>query len=137
MRKKVLFIAPVILMLLSFTPDKSYKDGVYCGKSRADYTREPYYGCAKITIENGKIVKVDFSVRDSAKQVDFDDQYEKYFTGNPQYIQQCRNDRKGVKTYPARLLKKQDVDQVDAISGATWSCNLFKASVKEALSSAK
>lgn len=124
-------------MLLSSTPDKPYKDGVYCSRSRAIYTSEPYYGCAKVTIEKGMIVKVDFSILDSAKQVNFDDKYERYFVGNPLYIEQCRNDLKGVKTYPARLLKKQDIDQVDAISGATWSCNLFKASVKKALSSAK
>jgi major membrane immunogen (membrane-anchored lipoprotein) len=53
------------------------------------------------------------------------------------YIQQCRNDWEGVKTYPKLLSEKQDIKKVDAIAGATWSYNTFKASVNEALKNAK
>ncbi len=49
------------------------------------------------------------------------------------YVQQCRNDRRGVLSYPDTLLKYQDICKVDAIAGATWSYNLFRTSVKEAL----
>jgi len=49
------------------------------------------------------------------------------------YIDQCRNDWKGVQHYPAELLKKQKIDLVDAVSGATWSYIIFKASVEKAL----
>jgi major membrane immunogen (membrane-anchored lipoprotein) len=114
-----------------------YLDGNYSGQSRAQYKHEPYVGKADIKIEKGKIVAVKFSIKDTAKEVLFDSIYEKYYTGNALYIQQCREDWKGVQVYPAKLLETQDIDKVDAITGATWSYNIFKASVKEALFGAK
>jgi major membrane immunogen (membrane-anchored lipoprotein) len=41
-----------------------------------------------------------------------------------------------VQTYPAKFLKVQDIDKVDAITGATWSYNLFKASLAVAMAKA-
>jgi len=134
MKKTLLFAG--VLLLAAFSGDVPYKDGHYKGTSRANYLDEPYYGHAQIVVENGKIIQVDFTVRDSAKQVKFDEKYEKYFAGNDLYVQQCRNDWKGIQSYPDSLIKYQDLDKVDAISGATWSYNIFKASVKEALSAA-
>lgn len=130
-------LAMIVLMLLAFSADKPYKDGNYSAMSRGDYTDELYYGCTRIVVEKGKMIKVEFFVRDSAKHEYLDDKYEKNFAGNNEYIQQCRNDWKGIQTYPDRLLKCQDINKVDAITGATWSFNLFKASVHEALSTAK
>jgi major membrane immunogen (membrane-anchored lipoprotein) len=125
------------------TPDKIkmaaihlYKDGDFEGKSRASYTDEPYWGIVKLKIENGVLKEVMFTIRDSNLHERFSKKYADHFKDNPEYIQQCRNDSKGVKTYPKELAKKQDVDQVDAISGATWSYNIFKASMKEALKNA-
>jgi major membrane immunogen (membrane-anchored lipoprotein) len=114
-----------------------YKDGTYKGISRAKYTYEPYWGIVSLSIKNGLIANVSFAVRDSNLHEYFDDKYEKHFEGNEVYIQQSRNDWKGVKTYPAMLSEKQDLNKIDAISGATWSYNIFRASVKEALKTAK
>jgi major membrane immunogen (membrane-anchored lipoprotein) len=136
MIKKTIF-AFILLMLVAFSGDGPYKDGNYTGTSRAIYTNEPYYGYSKIAIKNGKIIKVEFFVRDSSRHEYFDDKYEKYFAGNNVYIQQCRNDWKGIQSYPDSLLKYQDLDKVDVISGATWSYNIFKASTQEALSAAE
>ena len=136
MIKKTIFIF-VIALLLSFSAKKPYKDGKYWGASRAIYTSEPYYGHTEIAIENGKIIRVEFSILDSAKLEYVDAKYEKYFEGNDVYIQQCRNDWKGIQSYPDSLLKHQDINKVDAISGATWSFNIFYASVQEALSTAE
>lgn len=130
---KTIPIVAILLILFAFTLDGPYKDGRYHGISRSVYTLEPYYGHADITIERGRIVTVKFSVRDSLKHENFDERYEKYFAGNDEYIMQCRNDWKGVLSYPDTLLKYQDPDKVDVISGATWSCNIFRASVQEAL----
>lgn len=113
-----------------------YKDGVYSGKSQAQYTYEPYVGNTEITIVKGKIIKVDFHIIDTAKNVEMDSSYAKYFEGNELYKQQCRNDYKGIQTYPAKLIESQDIDKVDAITGATWSYHIFKASVKQALKKA-
>jgi major membrane immunogen (membrane-anchored lipoprotein) len=133
--RKALFTF-MVLALAAFTSDGPFKDGNFSGISRAFYTNEPFYGQTTITIENGQIAKVEFFVRDSAKHEYFDNQYEKYFAGNDEYVRQCRNDWKGIQSYPDSLLKHQDLSKVDAISGATWSYNIFKASAKEALSKA-
>lgn len=134
--KRLIFasVAAVVLaVLLAFIPQSKYKDGVYEGESQAQYTSEPYYGQVKVTIKNGKIADVKFKIVDKEKKVDFNQEYEKYFKGNDEYIQQCRNDWAGVQKYPQILLEKQSVYEVDAISGATWSCNIFKAALNQAL----
>jgi major membrane immunogen (membrane-anchored lipoprotein) len=131
--KYLLPIMILLLVLMSFSSKNRFKDGVYTGTSRSIYTEEEFYGKVKILVEKNKIVSIDFVVRDSNKHEDFDAKYEKYYKGNDLYVQQCRNDWKGIQTYPEKLLKSQDPDKIDAITGATWSYNIFKAAVKEAL----
>ena len=114
-----------------------YKDGTYEGKSRAKYIYEPYWGSVRITLKNGLLTDINFVIRDSNAHETFDGNYEKHFAGNPEYIQQSRNDWKGVQTYPKKLSEKQDINKLDAITGATWSYNIFRASVNEALKNAK
>jgi major membrane immunogen (membrane-anchored lipoprotein) len=113
-----------------------YKDGDFEGKSCAKYTGEPYWGIVRIKIENGIYKNVSFMIRDSNLHETFTKKYAVHFKDNPVYIKQCKKDSKGVKAYPKKLVKKQDIDKVDAMSGATWSCNIFKASVDEALKKA-
>jgi major membrane immunogen (membrane-anchored lipoprotein) len=117
--------------------DSTYKDGTYEGMSRAKYTYEPYWGIIHLTIKNGIIGDISFSIRDSALHEYFDGKYEKHFEGNEVYINQSRNDWKGVQAYPELLAEKQDPNKIDAISGATWSYNIFKASLREALKNPK
>jgi major membrane immunogen (membrane-anchored lipoprotein) len=114
-----------------------YINGLYHGESRSVYTAEPFYGKVEITVADGRLAKINFMIRDTANHETFDAGYEKHYTGNAHYIAQCRNDWKGVQNYPAELLLKQDIEKVDAVSGATWSCNIFKASTKEALKKAQ
>jgi major membrane immunogen (membrane-anchored lipoprotein) len=106
-------------------------------KSQAAYRGEPYWGIARIKIKNGVFSDVNFMIRDSSLHETFNGKYKKHFKGNPVYIKQCRKDWGGVKKYPKKLSKIQDIDKVDAMSGATWSYNIFKASVEEALKNAK
>ena len=134
--KKTLLIFSGIFLLV-FAGRGPLKDGQFNGSSRAVYIDEPFYGRARITVEDGQITRVEFTVRDSSKHEFFDGEYEKYYAGNDLYIQQCRNDWKGILSYPDSLLKYQDIDKVDAISGATWSHKIFSASVLEALEQAK
>jgi major membrane immunogen (membrane-anchored lipoprotein) len=114
-----------------------YKDGTYEGQSRASYTDEPFWGVVHFQINNGKFTDILFMVRDSNLHETFDAKYEKHFEDIPEYIKQCRNDWNGVQTYPKKLAEKQDINKVDAMSGATWSYNIFRASVQEALKNAK
>jgi major membrane immunogen (membrane-anchored lipoprotein) len=115
---------------------RKYRDGSYEGLSRDSYTDEPYWGLVRVKIENGLFTSIDFSIRDSNLHEKFDGAYEKHFEGNQVYIEQSRNDWNGVKTYPQKLLERQDIGKVDAVSGATWSFNIFRASLSEALKDA-
>lgn len=140
--KKLLLTFSIIgiSILLGFTliPKQGpYVDGVYKAKSQAQYTYEPYVGYVTITIKDGWPIDAEFKIVDTAKNEIFDERYEKNFEGNQHYIDQCRKDLKGVKTYPGILTKVRGIDKVDAITGATWSYNIFKRAVNKALMGAK
>jgi major membrane immunogen (membrane-anchored lipoprotein) len=113
-----------------------YRDGLYEGQSQSDYLYEPYWGKVQVKIRNGRINRVNFMIRDSNLHETFNDKYGKHFEGNEEYIKQCINDWNGVRTYPKLLRKTRDINRVDAISGATWSYNIFRASLNEALKKA-
>jgi major membrane immunogen (membrane-anchored lipoprotein) len=93
-------------------------------------------GISKVYISKGIICKIDFQIMDTLNNELFDDKYEKHFVDNNYYTNQCRNDWKGVLHYPEELLKTQIIDSVDAVSGATWSYNIFKSSAGIALGKA-
>lgn len=141
MLNKILFytLLALIVYLISSCETKSgpYIDGVYKGSSQSEYTAEPYWGNVIITIKNGYISEVDFQVVDSAKKEVFSDKYERHFADNAVYMEQCRNDWKGIQDYPKELVAKQSMDSVDVVSGATWSFNILKAAIQEALKDAK
>jgi major membrane immunogen (membrane-anchored lipoprotein) len=109
-----------------------YPDGIYSGLSRAIYIDEPYWGLVKFTIAKGRFTDISFGIRDSSLHEPFDGRYEKHFEGNPDFVQQSRNDWAGVQAYPVKLSKAQDTGRLDAISGATWSFNIFRAAIKDA-----
>jgi major membrane immunogen (membrane-anchored lipoprotein) len=152
--KKILFLfvlGPLVLILSSSYKEihrrqrdsvlqdtlATYRDGIWEGISRASYTEEPYWGIARMTIKGGRVTGISFMIRDSALHETFDAKYEKHFEGNPDFIEQSRNDWKGVQNYPGRLLEYQDIKKVDAMSGATWSYDIFRAAVEDALKKAK
>lgn len=109
------------------------KNGTYEG--RYDDGSEGYYCKAKITIENNKITKVDWNIYDSSNVL-FDEKYEDHFT-EEEYKQQCRDNLKGSKNFTTALIEKQDTQEVDAISGASWSYTFFKGAVNKALENAR
>jgi major membrane immunogen (membrane-anchored lipoprotein) len=114
-----------------------YKDGTYAGQSRASYTSEPFWGIVHLTVKNGSFTGIYFTIRDSSLHETFDGNYAKHYQGIPEYVEQCRKDWNGVQIYPKRLSEIQDPDRIDALSGATWSYNIFKASLNEALKNAR
>jgi major membrane immunogen (membrane-anchored lipoprotein) len=116
---------------------KNFKDGIYEGKSQGSYSDEPYWGIVKLKIKEGIFTEVKFVIRDSALHEYFDGKYEKHFEGNPVYVEQSRNDWKGVQVYPLKLVGSKNLNSVDAMSGATWSHNIFNASVEDALKNSK
>ncbi len=114
-----------------------YKDGVYTVETPLDY--EKYYTKATVTIEGGKITSLDWTIIDTGHDdVPFDEEY--YNVMEPYgelYVQQAKDDWSGSRGYSDVLIKTQDVDQVDAVSGATWTNKKFKEVVRLALRKAK
>jgi len=110
--------------------------GVFEGESRAKYTSENFWGVAKVTLENSRITGLEFYIIDKGLNEIFGPKYEEHYIANALYQEQCRNEVAALDIYPAELLKKQSMDKVDAISGATWSYDLMKAAVAEALKKA-
>lgn len=133
----ILFFFAFICTLAYSQSDTAMKplrltDGVFTGSSQGGYTAEPYWGIVKLSVKDGVITDINFVIRDSALHETFNDAYAKHFAGNEVYIQQAKNDWNGVRTYPVKLKEKQDISKVDVISGATWSYNIFRASVEQA-----
>jgi major membrane immunogen (membrane-anchored lipoprotein) len=113
------------------------KDGIYWGESQASYTSEPYWGMAFVEYKDGKIKETNFYIVDRGTKDAFDLNYVKHFANNPEYVQQVKNDWAGVLSYRAQFTQKKDLAKVDAVSGATWSFNIFKSAMKIALDKAK
>ena len=118
-------------------PEKTgaYKNGIYKGTTRKD--SEGYNALASIEVKQGFIAAVDWSIVDNNLKRNFDAAYEEVYAGNPTYIQQCRDNMKGMLAFGPRLLKTQNIDSVEAITGATWCYRKFKEVVKIALIDAK
>ncbi len=136
---KISFLLIIVFILVTSCVVKNinkYKDGDFAGISKSIYDREYLYGVTKITISQGKITKVDFNIIDLHNKVFFDEKYEAIFKDYPEYIEKCRKELKAINIYQDILLKNQKIDSLDAISGATWSYNMFESSLAEALKKA-
>lgn len=126
--------ASLISILVLVSSCQLGRSKTYGGRSQASYTNEPYIGITKLSFQNNKLVNVEFQIVDTLNNEIFGSDYEKHYPDNEEYRMQCRKDWQGVLNYPKELLMKQDISKVDAVSGATWSYNLFKASTVNALS---
>jgi len=116
-------------------PAGSYRNGLYEASLPADY--EGYSTAAAISVTANRIVVVNWSIYDERNRRYFDDTYEEVYTGNPVYIQQCRDDRRGMAIYSERLIETQELDSVDCVTHATWSYNKFKSVAGKALKDAR
>jgi major membrane immunogen (membrane-anchored lipoprotein) len=136
---QVLVLLSLVIVLSSgtYNVNQRYKNGISIGESQSDYTSEPYWGQATLEIKNDKIVKLTFQIIDRDKNEVFGPYYEQHFEDNPEYVKQCRNDWKGVKSYIRKFNKTKKLEQVDAITGATWSYNIFRDAIKVALKNAE
>ena len=128
-----LLLFAIVLSAGSMNVKKQYKDGTYTVESQSRYKDEPYWGQATLEIKNDKIIKLTFQIVDKDKNEIFGPEYEQHFKDNPEYVEQCRNDLKGIKAYTEKLNQSKKLEQVDAITGATWSYNIFRDAIKVAL----
>ncbi|NLU40187.1 MAG: FMN-binding protein [Bacteroidales bacterium] len=137
MNRLILLLALLISLMLFSCNSANQSTRVVEGKSQSVYTNEPFVGMVILTYHKEKLASVDFQIVDTLHNEVFGSDYEKHYPDNEEYRMQCRNDWQGVLSYPAQLVRKQDIGAVDAISGATWSYNLFSAAVKNALKNNK
>jgi len=132
-----ILVLAFVLCSVGINKKKQYKDGVFTGESRSKYNHEPYWGQATIEIKDDKIISMTFKIVDKEKNEVFGPDYEQHYKDIPTYIQQCRNEVKGIQAYSEKYLKTKDIDKVDAISGATWSYNFFRDAINITLEQAR
>jgi major membrane immunogen (membrane-anchored lipoprotein) len=137
--KKLLSILSIVIFLMSFSAiiinaATTYKDGVYSAKSEPD--ERGNYATIKITVKNGSITVCDWKELTKDGKVK-DESYGKYPGVKEADYQKAQNALKATNTYGDKLVKVQEVDKVDAVSGATNSNKLFKELAKKALQNAK
>lgn len=117
------------------SPSGGYKDGTYTAKSGLDELGGT--GVITLTIENGKITKADFRGIQVTGQPK-DSSYGKTIGNlNQEYYNKAQKAVKGAAAYAPKLVETQDVDKVDAVSGATVSHDQFTEAVKKALKQAQ
>lgn len=134
MKKVVAVIVACGLLFGTLTAcSSSYKDGTYTGVYVVTEGRKTT-GEASVTIKDGKIVEVTYVEKDENDKVK-DENYAKG-AGEEKYAM-AQKAVEGAKSYPAILVKTQDLSKVDAVSGATTSLKMFKGAVEEALKQAK
>ncbi len=134
MKKLFIFGALVIILLCAgayfvMNTKITYKDGVY----NASVTDS--FGDLNLTLElkDGKIIKCDLIAHDKEGHVK-DENYAKN-SGEKNYeLGQIAVN--AIKKYPGMLIESQNIEELDAISGATVSFKQFKDMVNEVLKQA-
>lgn len=129
---KKLLIISVLALSLILSGCGGLKDGTYEGKSSED--SRGAYGAVNLEIKDGKIAEAEF-LQYNADGTVKDENYGKE-SGDENY-QKAQNALKNSAQYAAKLVETQNLDKVDAISGATSSWNQFKEAAKDALDKAK
>jgi major membrane immunogen (membrane-anchored lipoprotein) len=111
-----------------------YKNGLYEGATAKDM--EGYHASAALKVWGNRIQSVEWGIYDNNRHRFFDSTYEEVYADYPPYIQQCRDNMKGMVAYGPRLIETQSVDSVECITGATWCFNKFKQVIRIALKDA-
>lgn len=130
--KKILLFGLVLTLVLTVvvgcTSDEAkYEDGTYTAEGEPD--ERGWKGLVEVVVEGGKITSVNYDeVSEDNELKSEDEEYAASMKGasgiSPaEAYEQLEN----------ALISRQDVDEIDLVSGATASSELFKTLVKEAL----
>ncbi len=109
-----------------------YKDGTYEGSYKD--TEHNSTMKVELKIKDNKITDVKMEARDKDGKIKGKD-YGKE-AGEKKY-ELAQMAVEGTKQYPDMLIKSQNLEDMDAVSGATGSFKQFKAAVEEALKKAE
>ena len=143
--KKLMIAVSVLALTAGLTAcgSKSYKDGTYKAKSAEyhsdDGTEEGNgYGEVELTISGGKITDCTFKTYElDGTLKDEDYGKEDGEIKNKDFYQKAQRARSACDNYAQQLVSKGNIDDVDAVSGATVNYNEFKEAVGEALKKAE
>ena len=135
MKKIFLFLALVIFLaggayfFMNANAKINYKDGVY----NASVTDS--FGELKLTLElkDNKIIKCDLAGYDKEGHIK-DENYAK--NSGPKKYELGQIAVNAINKYPAMLIESQNINELDAISGATVSFKQFKDMVNDILKQA-
>lgn len=108
----------------------AYRDGVYSGSASGAFGETK----VTLTIADGRIAKCDLEALDNDGNV----KDAHYGEGSSEAnFRMAQTALQGIGEYPKKLIESQNVDGIDAVSGATVSLLDFRSAVKQALEEAR
>ena len=113
-----------------------YQDGVYTGTSSPDDSGA--YGKIRITISGGRISDCDFITIQKDGSVK-DEDYGKVNgeISNADFYNKAQLAVRAMEQYALDFVEKQELNKIDAVSGATIAHNQFTEAADDALKTAK
>ncbi len=132
MKKQLLILAIIATLLLTVScTSKELKDGTFVGEIKGEGSSKTV---VELVIKDKKIVACVLESYDKEGNIKGRDYGANSGKANYALAQKAVQ---GMQKYPEMLLKTQNVDDVEAVSGATISYKQFKAAVKEAIKNAQ
>lgn len=124
-------VLAVVFALKGGISGKTYRDGTYEG---AYESSDGQRTSVTLTIKDNKIVDCKLNARDALGNVK-DENYGK--GGTAEDFRRAQLSVREMKKYPDMLLETQDIDKMDALSGATVTFKAMQIAVHEALKKAR
>lgn len=142
MKKTILLFAVLLLSLTACTAKKevseqiAYNDGEYTAESSKDEWGGKLI--LHIKVQDGKIISCEQENLDGeGKEKGEDYGMVEGTATNPGLYKIAQSALENTRKYSDKLIETQDINRVDAISGATVSYNLFKEAASKALEEAE
>jgi major membrane immunogen (membrane-anchored lipoprotein) len=146
MKKKILSVLGILSMsicMLAGCGSQNYADGTYTGKSSVYESDEDEgngngYGVVTITIKDNTITACTYETYEpdgTLKDADYGMQNGE--VANRDYYNKAQKAIAACEKYAEALVSKNDINEVDAISGATINYDNFTEAVKDALKQAE
>ncbi|NLY45006.1 MAG: FMN-binding protein [Tissierella sp.] len=123
----ILTLVLTITVGCSTTEEAKYTDGTYTAESEVD--DRGYKSVIEIVVENGEITSVDYDeFNEEGARKSEDEAYAENMKGVSGVAP-----AEAYEQMEEALIKRQNVDEVELVSGATSSAEMFKTLAKEAL----
>ncbi len=150
MKKKItVFISLGVMLPVFFTgctkgvdqsPEEELKPGTYTGQSSNSPEDDGGgYAIVRLTVNDDREIEdIEFDSFDKNGNKKFSDTavISGYDMSEDEYIEMGETIKDACDHYAQEYMKSKDLDKVDAVSGATVSCNQFKEAVSIALQKA-